>query len=137
MTTDRDWLFDEMRLGLGASGGEPGLMCRRVRAQCPLPADPIDAYRIHSQGTIGLDVQTEKMLKVLVVLGCVILCSVQAKTVGNPEVAGHPHHPPDATHQEEHAEEGDQRPRAPKPEGRRQPRAAIMTPAAPASCSVE
>ncbi len=98
-------------------------MCRRVRTQCPLPANPVDAYRVHRQSTIGLDVQPEKMLEVLMVLGAVALCSMQAKTVGDPKVTRHPHHSSDATHQEEQAEESDQRPHPPKPEARRQPQA--------------
>ncbi|MGH3813646.1 MAG: hypothetical protein ACRDUV_14535 [Pseudonocardiaceae bacterium] len=53
--TDRDRLFDEMRHGLRAMWGEPGCMCRRIRAQCPLPADSVDAYRVHRQCTVGLD----------------------------------------------------------------------------------
>src|SRR2546421_1732971 len=121
LATDRDRLFDEMRLGIRASGCEPGCMCRRVRAQCPFPADSVDAYRVHGQGTVGLDVQAEKMFEVLVVLGCVPLCSVQAKAVGDPEVARHPYHSSDATHQEQQAEESDQGPHAPKPKSRRQP----------------
>jgi hypothetical protein len=32
LASDRDWLFDEMRLGLGAGGSEPGSMRGRVRA---------------------------------------------------------------------------------------------------------
>ena len=96
-------------------------MCGRVRARCPLPADPVDAYRIDGQVTVGLEVQTKDMLEVLVVLGSVELCSVQAEAVGDPEVALHPHHSSDATHQEDQAEKGDQGPPAPKPEGRLQP----------------
>jgi small ligand-binding sensory domain FIST len=51
----------------------------RVRAQCPLPGDSVDAYRVHRQGAVGLDVQAEKMLEVLVVQGCVPLGSVQPR----------------------------------------------------------
>ncbi|MEA2959022.1 MAG: hypothetical protein QOJ58_4657, partial [Alphaproteobacteria bacterium] len=51
------------------------------------PRDSVDAYRVHRQGTVGLDVKTEKMLEVLVVQGCVPFGSVQAKAVGGPEVA--------------------------------------------------
>lgn len=62
-------------------------MRRRVRAQYPLPGDSINAYQVYRQGTVGFDVQTEKMLNVLVVRGCVPLISVQAEAVGGPEVA--------------------------------------------------
>ena len=68
-TGDGDRFFDEVRFGLSALWGEPGNMCRLVWAQCPFPADPVDAYRVHGQGTVRLDVQPEKMLEVLVVLG--------------------------------------------------------------------
>lgn len=56
VTGHRDRLFDEVRFGLSALCGEPGSMCWRVRAQCPLPADPVNAYRVHGQGAVGLDV---------------------------------------------------------------------------------
>jgi hypothetical protein len=76
-----------MRLWLRAIWGEPGSMCRRIGAQCPLPADPVDAYRVHRQDTVNSDVQTKEMLEVLVVQWCVPFVSVKAKAVGSPKIA--------------------------------------------------
>jgi hypothetical protein len=54
--SDRDRLFNEMWLGLSARWCEPGSMRRRVRAQCPLPGDSVDAYWVHRQDTVSVDV---------------------------------------------------------------------------------
>jgi hypothetical protein len=63
LTTDRERFLNEMWLGLTVRWGEPRSMCWRVRAQCPLPADSVDAYRVHRQDTVGPDVETEKCLR--------------------------------------------------------------------------
>jgi hypothetical protein len=104
-----------MRLGFEAMWGEPGSMSRCVRAQGPLPRDSVDTYGVYRQGTVGLDVQTDEVLEVLVVLGSVPLGLVKAKAVGGPEITRQPHHCADATHHADQAEEGDQGPHAAKP----------------------
>lgn len=97
-----------MRFGLGSIRCEPGGMCGRVGAQCPCAADAVDADRIDGQGAVGLDVQTQHVLVVLVVQGGVGLGAVQSDAAGGPQVAGHSHHSADTAEQPDEADEHQQ-----------------------------
>jgi hypothetical protein len=83
-------------------------MCRLVRAQSPLPSDPVDTDRIQGEGAVRLYVKAEEVLQILMVQGCVTLVPMEAEAVGDPEIARHPDGSRDSAEDGDQAQEGEQ-----------------------------